>query len=100
MTHRDPAAWLDATLAVVQARRGVEAQLQLLDRCVVAARAAGATWDELAYVTGQTRSTVRRWAVDASLGTDRARRLAVLRATIPTQGGEVVDLARLDGAAS
>lgn len=84
--------WVDATEEVVAARDAVWFALERLDLALVVARDAGATWDELAYATGQTRTTVRRW--HGQVETPRQRRFAILRETLPrprTAVGESVE---------
>lgn len=57
-----PITWQNiprAALLDSAASRLVEAQ-QTLDRAVLAARDAGASWDQIAQVTGVNRETLRR----------------------------------------
>lgn len=81
----DVTAWMDAVDRVCAARRGVELALAALDRSVVAARGAGASWDELSFATGQARSTVRRWTADAAAQRPRRINRLLRNLDVPVQ---------------
>lgn len=59
----DVGRWLASVEAVVEARRCHDAAWQALVRSLVQAHEQGATWDEISYAAGLSRSTVRRWVL-------------------------------------